>query len=103
MNNEYDYLREQALKRAKQGRSLILDAERNFHNALYHVRNHLPPGLYRDLEKHWIALGEYPAALRAVMDAEYDAREFLSHAMHIRKMEKLANEGIEEDLEKVDK
>jgi hypothetical protein len=87
MDNEYDYLRKEALRRSKQGRGAIIDAERKFHNAVSRLRYECSQVQRRDLDGILEAIIDFPAVLRSVMDAEDEANNMLLRAREIRRME----------------
>lgn len=92
MENAFKYLAEEAFRRSKHGRGAILQAERDFHEALYKLRIHSPISQFHELEKCWLALVEYPAVLRSVMDAQDEANELLAQMRHIRLIEGMARD-----------
>ncbi len=92
-NSEYKFLRDEALRRAKQGRGAIIDAERKFYNAFRMINEHVYAMQRHRVDEIMEALGDYPAVLRSVMDAEDEARYMLSMAEHVRRMERLNAEA----------
>jgi hypothetical protein len=85
--NEYDYLKDEALRRSKQGRGAIISAERKFHDAVSRIRQHLYQVQSRHLDEILEAISDYPSVLRSVLDADAEANQMLLRAMHIRRSE----------------
>lgn len=84
---KYVFLLERTLSRAKLGRSAILKAERDFHEALFKLSAHFPPAMFDDLEKHWLALSDFPCVLRSVLDALDEGNDLINLIHNIRIME----------------
>lgn len=93
MDNEYDYLRKEALRRSNQGREAIIHAERKFYNAMSRIKEALCRSQYpKYIEETIEQLGDYPAVLRSVMDAEDEANNMLLRATQIRREERFARQ-----------
>ena len=89
--NPYEYLKERALKRAKQGRENLRYAETNFHEALFYLRRYIPFQSHTNqLSEAFQKLADYPATLRAVMDAQDEAHDLLLQMRQYRMCEEFS-------------
>jgi len=90
--NEYEYLKEEALRLAKVSRTQIPEAEKRFHNAIYKLKEALFRGGIFDHERILDDLIGYPIILRATMDSTDRAHEMLRLAIVYKRMESISNE-----------
>ena len=90
--NEYEYLRAEALRLAKIGRTQIPQAEERFYNAIYKLKETLYRAQIFDHERIIDDLIGYPVTLRATMDSTESAHEMLRLAMVYKRMEAISND-----------
>jgi hypothetical protein len=87
--NEYEYLKEEALRQAKIGRKQIPETEKRFYNAIYKLKEMMFRACIYDYEKILDDLIEFPVTLRATLDSSDTANEMLHRAISIKRMEAL--------------
>lgn len=86
--NEYDYLRNEAIALARQGRKDLWRYENAFHEAISRIRWETMQTIRPErIDELLNALISYPTALRAVMDNDAAANENLRRAESIKRVE----------------